>query len=262
MTFSTSHQYLDNQANNAPYTITATVTDDAAPNSMPDLLVSDATGNSILRFNGNSGAFYGTFVASGSSSLSDPDLSSIIGPDGNLYVDGLGSNNVERYNSATGADSPSAGNTSADFIAAGSSSLSGPEGLAFGSDGYLYVTSSGTDSILRFNGSTGAYVSTFVSSATATSIGMKYPNNMHFGPDGNLYVSDFTTATILRFNGITGVACRLPEIVEHFSPPPTTGPLTILMVSPLAPMETSTLRWTTPRTIRAALKCLMGQPGH
>ncbi|MGE3675177.1 MAG: hypothetical protein AB7K71_36245, partial [Polyangiaceae bacterium] len=51
------------------------------------------------------------------------------------------------------------------------------------SDGTLYVTSRGANSVVRFDGTTGAFIDTF---ATTTFNG---PNSMAFDASGNLYVS-------------------------------------------------------------------------
>lgn len=71
----------------------------------------------------------------------------------------------------------------------------------FGPDDNLYVTSANTDEILRYNGTTGAFIDAFV---TAGAGGLDRPTDPVFGPDGNLYVSTFNNGTVLRFNGTTG----------------------------------------------------------
>ena len=65
----------------------------------------------------------------------------------------------------------------------------------------LYVSNSGTNSILRYNASTGAFISTFVPSGSG---GLQWPEGITFGPDGNLYISSFSSDSILRYNGRTG----------------------------------------------------------
>jgi DNA-binding beta-propeller fold protein YncE len=103
-------------------------------------------------------------------------------------------NNVVSLNSSTGA-------YLADFIAAGSGGLSDPDGLTFGPDGHLYV-SSGTNTsgqILRYHGKTGAFIDVF-----AQGNGMKRPYGNAFGPDGHLYVASFRSDQILKFDGKTG----------------------------------------------------------
>src|SRR6267143_1127370 len=59
----------------------------------------------------------------------------------------------------------------------------------------------GNEDVLRYNGTTGAFVSTFVPTGSG---GLTFPLGGAFGPDGNLYVSDSDHETVLRYNGSTG----------------------------------------------------------
>jgi streptogramin lyase len=126
--------------------------------------------NSVLRYNGFSGAFMGTFVSSNSGGLNGP-IDLVFGPDGNLYVTSYLNNSVLRYNGSTGAFIDS-------FVSCGSGGIDGPFGLTFGPDGNLYVisheeigaptcaatrTATAASSVLRYNGSTGAFIDVFVS---------------------------------------------------------------------------------------------------
>ena len=63
----------------------------------------------------------------------------------------------------------------------------------------LLVSSQGTNSVLRYDQTTGASLGTFT---TGGALGA--PNGLGFGPDGNLYVSSYTTDNVLRYNGTTG----------------------------------------------------------
>lgn len=76
-----------------------------------------------------------------------------------------------------------------------------PRGVAIGPDGNVYVNSSLTNDVLKYNGSTGALVSTFVP-AGDHGLGLAY--GMQFGPNGNLFVASYTTNSILEYNGTTG----------------------------------------------------------
>jgi len=150
--------------------------------------------DSIGRFDGQTGAFIDTF-ASGGGLFGPGHL--VFGPDGNLYVSSFGGtaehSKIIRYNGITGA-------YMSDFVPVGSGGLSGAEGLVFGPDGNLYITSRVTDQVLRYDGSTGAFLGVFATG------GQNGPIDLLFGPDGNLYVLNTTGARleVLRFDGLTG----------------------------------------------------------
>ena len=121
-------------------------------------------------------------------------LEAIVGPDGNVYVSGLGSGNVLRYNTA---------GTFLGVFATGGTKASG---LAFGRDGHLYVGDETLKTVRRYNKTTGAFIDNFV---TAGLGGLNQPHGLKFGPDGNLYVTDFrndgaTGNAVYRYNGSTG----------------------------------------------------------
>jgi len=55
--------------------------------------------------------------------------------------------------------------------------------------------------VVRYNGTTGAFIDVFVA---ARSGGLRNAVDVEFGPDGNLYVGSWGTDEVLRFNGTTG----------------------------------------------------------
>ena len=69
-------------------------------------------------------------------------------------------------------------------------------------EGNLYVSSFGTDEVLRYDGRTGEvfrcirYQEQAVAWLTLTALSI--------GPEGNLYVSSFGTEEVLRYDGETG----------------------------------------------------------
>src|SRR5262249_9119071 len=154
------------------------------------LYVASYSGNSILRFDGTTGAPTGTFVSPGSGGLSHPTRMTF-GPDGNLSIASEGTISVLRYNGTTGAFL----NT---FVPSGSGGLSGANGVTFGPDGNLYDTSGNTNQVLRYNGTTGAFLNVFATS------GLSLPTPLVFGPDGNLYVTNVNSDSVSRYNGVTG----------------------------------------------------------
>jgi len=199
-----------------------------------DLLVGSQNNDSVLRYDGVTGAFLGPFVSQGSGGLDYPTGLGF-GPDGNLYVAAKTSNSVKRYDGATGAFidtfvsglpgeafgitwgtdgnlytasgnfGGSAGvvvrNNGAtgafiDIFAGPGSPLVDVVSLTFGPDKNLYVAGASSNNVLRYNGTTGAFIDEFAHPLN--------PAGVIFGPDGNLYVSAYSSHDVLRFNGTTG----------------------------------------------------------
>lgn len=153
------------------------------------LYVSSQLNDSILRFNATTGAFIGTFVASGSGGLDGPSGLQFHG--GDLFVAGRFSSRAYRYDGTTGAFE----------LEIGAGVLSTAYGLDFGPDDNLYVASGGTNSVQRFNPTTGASLGAFVSAGAG---GLSAPIGLEFGADNQLYVASFNTDSVKRYNGTSG----------------------------------------------------------
>jgi DNA-binding beta-propeller fold protein YncE len=65
----------------------------------------------------------------------------------------------------------------------------------------LLVSSIGTNQVLEYNGTTGAFVTPFVSAGSG---GLNQPYGLAFGPNGNLFVSSLGSNQVLEYNGTTG----------------------------------------------------------
>lgn len=102
----------------------------------------------------------------------------------------------------------SAGGTFSTFVT--DPDVSGFDGITAmvnGTDGNLYVLYEYSHRVLRYHGTTGAFIDEFISSATLGAAGVADPDDMELGPDGNLYISshfpettdDFTA--IFKFSG-------------------------------------------------------------
>ncbi|MHC4990068.1 MAG: SMP-30/gluconolactonase/LRE family protein [Planctomycetota bacterium] len=164
----------------------------------PDGHLYVATGDapSVLKFDGNSGAFLEAFV------VNDPDTPTdetgglagprglIFGPDGDLYVSSGISDQVLAYDGQSGA-----------FVrvAAEGGGLNGPIGLDFGPDGNLYVAGGLSNAVHKYDGRTGLSMGVF---ANATQL--VNATGLLFGPDGALYVASGTNSLVMRFDGATG----------------------------------------------------------
>jgi DNA-binding beta-propeller fold protein YncE len=166
-----------------------------------NLYVSSSSSNttgSILRYDGQTGAYLGVFAEGGG--LARP-YGSAFGPDGNLYVASFRSDQILRYNGSTGAFLGvfAQGNGTASGL------LNGPNDLLFGPDGTLYVTTQGSvadgsggitysfaSQTLRYDIQTGAG-QIFAPEPVPTAGGAGYISmlGLGFGPDGRLYTSDY-----------------------------------------------------------------------
>lgn len=176
-------------------------------------------GNSddVLEYGGATGAFQTVFAIR---NITSP-RGVLFGQDGDLYVANGNSAadgdpaSVERFDGKTGAFLDY-------FVPPSSGGLANPSYMVFGPDGKgdgkldLYVAATHAGSILRYDGTTGAFKGVFVS---AGSSGLDAPQGMAFGPDGNLYVAsgnwftgsngpfydgDFPAGAVLRFEGPAG----------------------------------------------------------
>ncbi|MGV6858948.1 MAG: DUF4347 domain-containing protein [bacterium] len=120
----------------------------------------------------------------------DKAIQPIIGPDGNIYVSGESSNNILRYDAATGAFMDIFATTGAGEA----------QGIAFGPDGNLYVANGTGREIMRFDGSDGTALPTFVANTGGN------PYSLTFGPDGNLYVNLYNSGEVHKYDGSTGAS--------------------------------------------------------
>lgn len=117
-----------------------------------DLLVTN--GNTIVRFRGTDGMPMGDFIEPGIGGLQTA-LDFVFAPDGRMLVSGATgepSNRILQFDSNTG-----------EYLGAfASGTLNFPYGMAIGPDNLLYVASTLSDRIGRFDLSTNSFVDTFI----------------------------------------------------------------------------------------------------
>ncbi|MFM7408588.1 MAG: hypothetical protein ACKO3K_18505 [Cuspidothrix sp.] len=178
-------------------------------------LVGNTKGNNVLKFDITTGESLGEFISATQGKLDEPDTL-LFGPDGNgdgksdLYIatgTTKGNSSIFRFDGQTGnfidvfiGDNP---NTNLDE----SGGLIRPYGVAYGPDGNFYVSSFLSDQILRYNGTTGAFIDIFAQ-GNGQAGGLNGPNGLLF-IDGSLYVT--TQGSIAKTDINTG------EISADFS---------------------------------------------
>lgn len=150
-----------------------------------DLYVSSRNTNAVVRFNGQTGANLGNFVAPGAGGLSATQEVAF-GYDGHLYVSGRGNTAILKFHKDTGA-----------FLGKFTSgyALDNPTKMTFGPDSMLYVSQWGQtkSKVARFDGRTGAFV------GEATSIDIIQGMGHTWDADGNLYVASFGSRNVQKF---------------------------------------------------------------
>jgi Calx-beta domain len=174
------------------------------------LYVASEMTDEILLYDAKTGVFLGVLVGDDLATLTLDEsgglrgLSSMaFGPDGELYVSSLHTNQILRYDARSGEFlNILVGDDSKTLNIDESGGLQGPSGIVCCPNGELYVSSLHTHAILRYDGRTGAFLDSFVA---ASSGGLLAPSQLIFGPDGQLYVSSLHTQQILRYDGRTGV---------------------------------------------------------
>lgn len=153
--------------------------------------VADENNDRVVCFDSN-GNFVKVFVTPGSGGLDGPTGLSF-NANGELLVASFNTDSVIRYDAN--------GNHLGTFVTGASGGLNGPDvGITFGPDGNFYVPSFWNSRITRYNGTTGAFMDTFV---TPQSGGLLTPRTLIF-KDNFLYVTDDFGDKILRYNATSG----------------------------------------------------------
>ncbi|MCH7872371.1 MAG: hypothetical protein IID33_11790, partial [Planctomycetes bacterium] len=156
------------------------------------VLVTSGGDHRVVEFD-RTGVYVGDLVSAGSGGLNEP-AGLTLGPDGDLYVSSRGTNNVLKYDIASGA-------FAGEFVAAGAGGLVAPFGLTFGPGGNLFVAT-GDGRVLEYDGSSGAFIREFVT--FAGSGGLDGARGMTFKSDGNLLVCSLNTDSVLEYDGLSG----------------------------------------------------------
>lgn len=177
------------------------------------LFVTDPYDDTVLRFDARIGTFLGVHTDVRRSPYPGLDIGSLtVGPDAAIYTGSTGVDAIARIEPASSQSlALFAGDAGGQL-----DNVSSPRPV-FGPDGNLYVLSARQDKVLRYDGSTGAFLNEFITGA-AQSLGDL--RDMHFAPGGDLLVLVQTpdaggpakNDVILRFDGVSGAF-----VGEHIS---------------------------------------------
>jgi hypothetical protein len=225
-----------------------------------NLYVIAADKGEVLRYDGHTGAFLSTFVPPGSGGLVPGTISMAFGPDGNLYVANtlLFSDTGGAILRFEGPAGPNPGAFLGAFVAAGSGGLDHPLSIIFGPGGNLYVGSAAfkagnytasphTSEVLRYDGTTGAFLGTFVAPDSG---GLRFPQTLvfsqtdpvtlNFDGTGEEAGASRTSATALaqpatRLQTFSSTSAASPLIVQ-----PLNSPINLPTFPPQAPPSAGT----------------------
>lgn len=154
-----------------------------------NLYVASFSGDNVYQYDGATGAFLSEFVSPRDGGLNGPDAGMTFGPDGHLYVPSFNSSQILRYNGETGAFIDV-------FVGANNGGLQNPRMLLFRGDGSLWVSSWGSNSILRF-ANDGTFIDRIIRSTR--------PTGFAFGPhDRNVYVTSDLLNNVRVYDGENG----------------------------------------------------------
>ncbi|MBT8486621.1 MAG: hypothetical protein HKO59_11995 [Phycisphaerales bacterium] len=170
---------------------------DRSGDDTPELYVSSFDGDSILTFDGSSGAFVDVFVTPGLGGLNGPDAGMSFGPDGHLYVPSFWNSRVLRYD---GGD----GSFLGVFISTGLGGLQRPRTIVFEpGDTTMLVTSESANRIGRYDASSGALVEVLVT-------GISGPTGLSLDHAGFMSVASIGDDAVYRYDAATGAAIDTP----------------------------------------------------
>jgi WD40 repeat protein len=137
-----------------------------------DFYLSGFDPNLVNRYDGSTGALLGNALSPAKSTVRGPEIGTLFGPDGKLYVPGYYSGNVERYDPASDSTSQ--------WINTASATLRKPRGILFEPGGSTaLVGSESSGKIQRFRLSDGGLVGAFGPVITGVA-------GMAYGPDNSV----------------------------------------------------------------------------
>ena len=147
--------------------------------------------NTIERYNGTTGAFMGTFAVRTDQRRADHRVPQ------RLHVRG------QRVHQPGAAIRRHDRGVPGRVRRAGSGGINGPYGMAFGPDGNLYVSGRNSNNVVEYNGTTGAYIRTFVAAGSG---GLSLPEGIDVRPERAVPVrGEFSgTNQVLKYNAQTG----------------------------------------------------------
>ncbi len=184
---------------------------------LPDLAPLVATSffdSAIYQLDAKTGAVQKTLVAPYSSALLSGPAGVAVGPDRQLYISSQFNNSILRYDFATDTLSTFLSSAILQPIAdANGNAQFAPSGIAFGSDGNLYVSLNGGQSsfsggaVIRFDVHLEALGITYSGTSATVASGLIQPSSVTFGRnDGdtnNLYVSNSVLDTVVKVTSAT-----------------------------------------------------------